>query len=442
MLRAQHYFGLECGDLVSTVGAQRPAPSPPARLEAWRGFGPALLVIVAAGLLIRVVYTLVEAPWPPPGLDDQFYFSALPKLIADGEGFVAPFRFVFRDQIIATAEHPPFYSVVLAGPAKLGLTSPDAQRLAGSIFGAGTIAAIGLLGRHVAGQSAGLIAAGLAAVYPTLIAADGALMSESLLGLLVALLLLAAYRLLDARTAGRAAVLGAVAALAALTRGEAVLLLPLVLVPVLCRPAGARAALVAVLAFLVVVTPWTVRNWIVFDRPVLVATNSGTAVAGANCDETYHGDKLGGWWPPCIREHPGTNEAEHHSKALGDGVRYAGDHLGRLPVVLAARLGRVWSLYDPFQIPEGRSPRVQKLGVVMLFVLVPLAVIGALTLRRRGVGLWILLMPFAVVSVTALATYGNVRFREPAELALVVLAAVAIDQLWRRRRIVTRPAAA
>jgi hypothetical protein len=157
-------------------------------------------------------------------------------------------------------------------------------------------------------------------------------------------------------------------------------------------------------------------------------------VAGANCDVTYRaGDHLGGWYPPCIKEHPGKNEAEHHAEALREGVRYAGDHLGRLPVVLAARLGRVWSVYEPFSIPEGRSVRVQKVGVVMFFVLVPFAVWGALLLRRRGVPTWILLCPFIIVTVTALATYGNLRFREPAELCTVVLAAVALDELLRRR---------
>jgi 4-amino-4-deoxy-L-arabinose transferase-like glycosyltransferase len=409
-------------------------PTPTRRPRVWREFWPALLAIVAAGVVVRVLYTLLEAPWPPAGLDDQFYFSALPKLLADGEGFVAPFRYVFRDMTVATAEHPPFYSVVLAGPAELGLTSPDAQRLAGSVFGAGTIATLGLLGRRLGGVRAGLLAAGLAALYPALIAADGALMSESLYGLLVALSLLAAYRLLEAPTVGRAAALGAVAGLAALTRGEALLLLPLLLVPLLRRRSW-RAAVVALLAFAAVLTPWTARNWIVFDRPVLVATNSGTAIAGANCDETYRGDKLGGWWPPCIRSHPG-NEAEHHAEALRDGVRYAADHAGRLPVVMAARLGRVWSVYHPFQIPEGRSIRVQKLGVVTFFLLVPLAALGVLVLRRRRVSIWILLMPFVIVTVTALASYGNVRFREPAELALVVLAAIAIDALWPRRHAV------
>ena len=258
-------------------------------------------------------------------------------------------------------------------------------------------------------------------------------MTESLYGLLVALSLLAAYRLVDAPGTGRAIVLGTTLGLAALTRGEVLLLLPLVLVPVLRRPQGLRAALVTILAFAVVLTPWTIRNWVVFDRPVLVATNSGTAIAGANCDDTFYGDRLGGWSPPCIREHPG-NEAEHHSEALRDGLRYAGDHLGRLPVVLAVRTARVWSLYDPFLVPEGRSERAQKLAVVAFFLLIPFAVAGALVLRRRRVGLWLLLVPIVLVTATALLTYGNVRFREPAELSLVVLAAVQLDALRRRRR--------
>jgi 4-amino-4-deoxy-L-arabinose transferase-like glycosyltransferase len=432
--------GYSCA-LVTTAGAQRPSPAAPGRPEPWPGFWPALLAIVAAGVAIRVVYTLVEAPWPPPGLDDQFYFSALPKLLADGHGFIAPFKFVFDHVSVATAEHPPLYSVVLAVPALVGLDSPDAQRLAGAVFGGVTILALGLLGRRLAGDRAGLLAAGLGAVYPTLIVADGALMSETLYGALVALALLAAYRLVAAPGAGRALVLGAVTALAALTRGEALLLLPLVLIPLVWRrregwrAEGARTALVAVVAFAVVLAPWTVRNWIVFDRPVAIATNSGTAVAGANCARTYAaGDMLGGWYPPCIREHPGKNEAEHHAEALRDGVRYARDHSGRLPVVLAARLGRVASVYKPFAIPEGRSVRVQKLGVLMFFVLAPLAVAGFIFLRRRGEVTWILVAPFIIVAVTALTTYGNLRFREPAEISLVVLAAVALEAVLRRRQ--------
>ena len=59
---------------MSGVEVQRPAPA--SRVRARWGFGPALLVIVTGGVVIRLVYTLTEAPWPPPALDDQFYLAA------------------------------------------------------------------------------------------------------------------------------------------------------------------------------------------------------------------------------------------------------------------------------------------------------------------------------------------------------------------------------
>jgi hypothetical protein len=71
--------------------------------------------------------------------------------------------------------------------------------------------------------------------------------------------------------------------------------------------------------------------------------------------------------------------------------------------------------------------------VIAFFVLVPFAVAGFLALRRRREVTWILLAPFIIVAVTALTTYGNLRFREPAEVALVVLAAVGVEELLRRR---------
>ncbi|MBN1527413.1 MAG: glycosyltransferase family 39 protein [Thermoleophilaceae bacterium] len=416
---------------MSAAPAQRSSPI---------AFWPALGAIVAACVLVRVVHTLAEAPWPPPGLDDQFFFSALPKLLADGHGFVNPFKEVFDHVTVPTAEHPPFYSVVLAAVAKLGGTSPDVQRLTGTVFGAGSVLLIGILGRRLAGDLAGLCAAALAAVYPILIAADGALMSESLYGVLVVGTVLLAYLTMDSPAVGRALALGALGALAALTRGEALVLLPLLLLPLLRSAQGRRAAALAAVAFVVVLAPWTARNWIVFDQPVVIANNSGSAVAGANCDATfYDSDFLGGWQPDCIVEHPG-NEAEDLSESRRDGFRYAGDHLGRLPVVLAVRFGRVWSLYDPFQVPEGRSPRVQKLGVICFFLLVPLGIYGLVLLRRRRVPVWPLVAPFVVVSISALTTYGNVRFRQPADLTLVVLAGVGLAALVGRRRPGAAPA--
>jgi hypothetical protein len=66
-------------------------------------------------------------------------------------------------------------------------------------------------------------------------------------------------------------------------------------------------------------------------------------------------------------------------------------------------------------------------------VLLPLAAYGAWLLRSRGAVAWVLVAPFVMVTLTTLLGYGTARFRHAAELALVVLAAVALDRLARRR---------
>jgi hypothetical protein len=69
----------------------------------------------------------------------------------------------------------------------------------------------------------------------------------------------------------------------------------------------------------------------------------------------------------------------------------------------------------------------------MFWVLAPFAAAGAVVLRRRREPLAILLVPIAMVILTALSTYGSTRFRFAAEPSVVVLAAVALDALARRR---------
>jgi 4-amino-4-deoxy-L-arabinose transferase-like glycosyltransferase len=407
-------------------------------------FGVWLGTIAAVGVAIRVAQTLLVAPWPPGIFDDEAYYFTLAKIVAHGHGFVRPDEWIAHRIAVPTAERAPLYTLLLAGLDKLGATGADPQRLLGALTGGGTIVALGLLGRRLATPRAGLLAAGIAAVYPILVTADGALMTESLYGFLVALALLAAYRLTAAPSAGRAIVLGAILGLAALTRGEGLILLLLLLLPLMRRRRGLRAVAVVCLTFAVVLAPWTVRNWTVFDRPVLVATEGGETLAGANCHQAYYGDKIGTWQVPCYHVSTGRdprhfNEAAALDRAGHEGIRYARHHVGRLPAVLAARLELSWGLRRPFLVPEGRSRPLMRLGAVMYFVLLPLAVYGLVVLRRRRVPIWILTTPFVSGTVTTLLSYGNPRFRHSAELSIAVLAAVAVDRVWRRTAV--RPAA-
>src|SRR3954452_4702271 len=390
---------------------------PAMQAPAIRGPGAAfprwLAAIAAGGLAVRLVYVLVLTPHLR-GLGDATYYHELANALADGRGFVNPATGT------ATALHPPLFPLLLTPSSLLGLDSYNAHRVVVCLIGTATIVCVGLLGRRVAGDRAGLLAASAAALYPVLISADSAVMSESLLGLLVAVAALAAYR-------GSALVLGAVIGLAVLTRGEAIVLLPLLLP---WREAK-RAALV-VLACVVVPLPWTIRNATTFDKPVLLSTNDGGLVAGANCPSTYRGHDIGSWDIRCVPTAPARDESIASANARTQGVDYAREHASRIPLVLLARLGRTFELLQPVRQArhaEGRAEGLEIAGAVFWFALLPFGGYAIVVLRRRGVRLMPLLAPFAVALAATLAGYGVPRFRHPADVVLAVLAGVALDAL-------------
>jgi 4-amino-4-deoxy-L-arabinose transferase-like glycosyltransferase len=333
-----------------------------------------------------------------------------------------------------TAEYPPLHPAVIAAADLVGVESVTGQRIWLAAVGTGTVVLVGLLGRRVGGHAVGLVAAGLAAGYPMLFLSDATLMPETVFALLVTLLLLLALRVVDEpASAGRVAVLGAVVGLATLARSEALLFLPLLVVPLLWR--RWRLVALGVAAAAAVILPWSVRNYVRFDAVVPVSNNLGSALDGANCERAYEGSQRGLWLFDCfggfdLREQDETEAAAFHRDR---GLRYAREHASRLPVVGAVRWARTFGVYDVrqqtfFESFEGRPFRWQEWGTRMWWVLAPLAVAGGWLLGRRGRRreLWVLASTVVVVSITTVLTYGNQRFRIAAEPAVLVLAALAL----------------
>jgi 4-amino-4-deoxy-L-arabinose transferase-like glycosyltransferase len=303
---------------------------------------------------------------------------------------------------------------------------------------------IALVARELAGDRAGLIAALIVAVYPNLWVNDGLIMSESVSAATVALTILLTYRLVRRPTPWRAAWVGVACGLALLTRAEVVLLVPLMIVPAVaftrCASLKARSGLIAVVLVTTALTalPWVVYNATRFEKPVLLSTGDGEAFLGANCPRTYSGRDLGGWSGPCsIRASTRGDQSVVDAYRRTVAFRYMSDHASRIPVVVAARVGRAWSLFRPVQVAketsvEGRPQLVSLSGLAMFYLLVPLAIVGVVVLRRRRTMLIPLLAPIVLVTLTAAAVRGEIRFRIPAEVAIVVLAAVATDAILRR----------
>jgi 4-amino-4-deoxy-L-arabinose transferase-like glycosyltransferase len=404
-----------------------------------RNFGARLALAVLAGLIVRLLYVALFAR-KIALFGDAVTYHEWAQTIANGTGWVKVPHAELGLYHVApkpSAEHPPLFSLVLAGFWKVGVHTYTAQKLVVCFIGALTVAFTGLAGREGGGERVGLIAAGVAAVYPFLWVADGSLLAESLYAAFMAASLWLALRFLRTRSLADAAWLGVAVGLAALSRGEAVLLVPLLLLPLAWKDRSVRAGALMLAGFALVVAPWTARNFAKFEQPVLISTNSNSVFAGANCDPVYHGDLIGLWSFSCYGKVKPGDESQEAVEYRKQGLDYARDHAGRVPLVAAIRLGRVWDLYRPLQqvqyeFLEGRSRWASRAGLVLYYPTLILAIAGVVVLRRRRFPVWPFLAFALTVSIVALSVYGITRFRIAAEPALIVLAAVTVDFALRR----------
>jgi len=413
------------------------ADGPPARTtRRWfrppSTFAGRIAVILGCAALIRIVQALAVAP-PLTFLLDDTFFKASSQLLGTGHGYIRPLDFFFHGKTIATAQHPPLYPLVLSILPALGINGLDAARMFGVAFGTGTVLVVALIARRVAGDRAGLWAGGLCAAYPSFIAADGSIFAEPLFGLLVGLAVLQALRLRTRPTLKGSAALGVLIGLAALTRSEGVLLLPLLGIPAVAAAPRRRLmkGAVVVLGTLVVLAPWVARNWHVFGRPTL-STDQGSTVAGSNCHSTYYGPNIGGFSFACSAAIPLSSKHPNEgllAAALTDrGLDYAARHPARALLVAVVREARLWGLYQPSRqghVP-GRRAWVQQIGVAVYYVVALLALVGLMSLRRPKIEKYILLTPVLVSSIVGLMAGFDPRVRYEAEVMLLVFAGIAV----------------
>lgn len=409
-----------------------------------RGFLAGLAGLAAVGFVGRLMW-IFAGTTSRSGFGDDFFYHVGAILLAEGKGYVDPFHAAFSHQSVPAADHPPLYLTYLALPSWLGAQSYRAHQVATALLGTATIVVVGLLVRRLLGKRAGLIAAALVVVYPGAWLRDARVLSESLAMLLTAVTLLLAYRFRDRPTLLGATLLGGSVGLAALARSELLLLSVLLVAPLLLLaripwPRKVAMILAAAGCAAVIVGPWAGYNATRFTHPVLLSTQLGATLAYANCDSTYYGSNIGSWAFDCSTTIPGdasVNDLNERRLARA----YVKDHLSRVPLVMVARIGRAWWVFNPRQtLQQNTEPDEHAAAnpwLISYFALLVLSVPGALALRRRGVAIFPLMTVLLSVCISVASTFGTAKYRSPAEIVLIVLAAAAIDQGWaavRRRR--------
>jgi 4-amino-4-deoxy-L-arabinose transferase-like glycosyltransferase len=248
--------------------------SPRRRYLAWVAAG---LAVFALALGARALWAGYADANPTDGrFDDSLFYHYAARSVAEGRGYVS---FLSGD---STALFPPGYPFFLGGLYKAFGPDPQSGETANVILGAATCVLAFALGGLLLGWRVGLAAGLILALFPGQALFVPALMSEVLFTFLfVAALLLAvlAARRRARRRALLVAATGLTAGVAALVRGEA-LFVPLMILPFWALAwADWRAALkggaLVVVGMAAIVLPWSVRNYLVMDSPILLSSNIG-----------------------------------------------------------------------------------------------------------------------------------------------------------------------
>ena len=395
-----------------------------------------ILAAAAIGVALRLAFAFGYWVDKPLTRDEREYLS-LARGLAAGRGFA------YDAEVLDDPGEPfgraPGYPVFLAaagGGRDVADSVPATVKAVQSIVGGAGVVLIGLMAMQLGGARAGVAAAGTAAIYPPLVWISAYAFSEALfwpVGLGVAML---ANRMLD-RSAGSGA--SRTALWCGLLTGICVLIRPgtfafaALSAGVLVQQRRLAALAVFALALVVVVAPWTARNYLHYGRFVMVASEGGvTFWTGNNALARGEGDFAAN---PDLRRandalrarHPGLSEEQmepiYYREALGWIASHPLDWL-----VLEAR--KLFFLV----VPIGPSYRLHSALYFGASVASYLAVlVGALVGLARGgrraarlPGLWLLAASAVVIS---LVFFPQERFRIPIiDPALIVCTA----GIWSR----------
>lgn len=419
-------------------------------VEPSRTMRPALLLaIFALAFALRLAVALwlpQESVWP-----DGSRYERVALHLLNGEGF---------GPLSENAGSVPTQVLLIAGVYSLFGQSYLALRVFFALLGACVCVLGALLATRHFGAKAGVVAGLGLSVYPYLVYLSALFEYPQTFFMLC----IAAALLLYQRFAGT----GSLRTLfgVGLSLGLAVLSVPTVLAFVLLfatllltRELRASAIRLAVLgsALLLVIGPWTARNYVAYGTPILVNIAGGFAFWAGNNDAYWKYGKPG-VVPPCRPGYEDTVycerirslEATVNARADTDtarvleqdrlswqyGIEYVRESPGRYLLMCLQRFARFWSpIPDATHAGEAHGGRWRDLVALASYTPVLMLAIGGLVATRER---WRELLPLYLYIAALTAPYVFIftatRYRLPIDFVLILFASAALDRLWRPSR--------
>lgn len=371
-------------------------------------------------------------------------YDAYAVNVMEGRGYT---RFDDRD---ADSDLPPLYPFFLVGVYKALGRDPIAVAVVQIGLDVLTTLMLFWIGRRVAGEAVGLLAAAFYGFYPYLLYQNLTLNDTGIFIFLLTAGIVAGYKARDTRDWRWAVTLGVAFGLGALTKTLIVLVLPL-LTWWWWRRVGFRAAVtlsvVSGLALVAVVAPWVIRNSRLHGELVLISTNGGSNLHQGNnaCVADYLARGWDAQWVNCIAPVPaGLTETEADRWHREQAITYLREHPGEWPRLFWTKFWVLWSpVIMPYDLPpdpylvddavlQFETTAFQVARVVHVLYFAPLLVLGMAGLivgwrDRREITP--LMAVFLAVTITYLVFHPSTRYRSPADPFVFVLAGYAVVRL-------------
>jgi hypothetical protein len=406
--------------------------------------GSVRVVLILVGLAIASRLTLILwLPMPPLAEiaaggdgDTRYYVRLAQRLASSGEYAEGHLR----------AYRPPGYPAFLSGLLALGADSRAIQTVQNLLY---VLAALilGVLASRWHGWRAGVITTILALASPAWMLLPQRALSETLFVVLMGIGMLIALAEPAPPPLRLAVVAGMTFGLAALVR-EMGLLLGGVLAMVLgawawrlgMRARGVALVVAVLLGAVVVILPWTVRNYRVFRQVVPISTNGPINLyIGNNREATgaYHWRLPPGAQAVWNRPDEGWSNELFASQLAGrEAIAYIRANPSRSVALVPRRLWALWGPPVALQPGLGISA-VARLGIAAFwFAALGLSLYGLWRTRRDPVA-WFLLGSCLTATAVHAATYGDPRYRAAYEYALMLPAGIVLADVWRN--MVGRP---
>ena len=336
-------------------------------------------------------------------------------------------------------------------------------RIAQAVLGTATVALTGLVALELFGETAGLIALLIAAIYPVGIGLAGTLVAENLMTPLVLGAVYAGLRVRRARAPGAAygwiAAAGVLSGLATLTHENAIVIAAPILAAVwtgrprfAARSLAAPALLLATAAL--TIAPWTIRNALVMHRFIPVSDETGITLVGtynaasaANAVVPYKWRIFYGIPGERALIHKAGQETEPQlgGQLRHQALHYISEHPTAPVQVAYHNTLRLFELHGTFAWQAAAAAislpiSVARDGVIGFWVLCLLALAGAFSRPVRAAPKWVWIVPLLLALSVVLVNVETPRFRAPIDpfLILVASAGLASGATWLRARLGNR----